>query len=57
VRTGRLHILKRHSTDSNNWVMESSDNSDGEFDICGRERYEETEKKRGRNETDAVDLK
>jgi hypothetical protein len=37
-------------------MMESSDTSDGEFDICDRslhevgERYE-TEKKRGRNET------
>jgi hypothetical protein len=37
--------------------MESNDNSNGEFDICDRsllevgERYEETEKRRGRNDT------
>ena len=54
MRIGRLHILKRHGTGSNNWVVESSDNSNGEFDICDRsllevgELYEETEKKRGK---------
>ena len=46
-------ILKRHSTGSNNWVIESSDNSGREFDICDRslhevgERYEETRKEEG----------